>query len=173
MFDGCLKRRKTGNQNILSFEIPPTQTDVVWNHILQVEEKTNGYHRVRLGKPSQPRSTGYRSQNHRIRGHCKDISDQIKYKEWNPGMVHDLMKLKAVETGGYRYMKFGNYILPFSEADINKEEANLLIEIIQQFADERSFWLTEYDDLGRKYKSVGGRTRSEMVEYEKQYGKIN
>lgn len=133
-----------------------------------------------IQKRGQPRTTGYRSQNHRIRGFCAAISEQVREKNprWTPRVVHNLMKMMAVQEKVWpclrvRDPKGQGLLIPISEADATKEEAAGLIQVIQEFADRNNFWLWEYNVLGERYKSLGGRSQGEMIEYEKKYGKIS
>ena len=132
-----------------------------------------------IKKAGKPRTTGYRSQNHRIRGFCASISEQVIQinPAWIPGAVHDLMKMLAVEEGVWPVLevkdkKCQSFKLPLSEAFATVEQAGGLITVIQEFADRHGFWLWEYDEIGQRFKSLGGRTHREMIEYEQQHGKI-
>lgn len=122
---------------------------------------------LKVTRPYHPRSSGERSQNSHIWGHCTDLSMQAKSKEWTPAAVHQLMKALAVKEGkDYPHITYRGIMIYASDAEINSLQANNLIEMIHQFADQNDFWLTEYSDETppRAYKSKGGRTLKEMLE---------
>jgi hypothetical protein len=119
--------------------------------------------------PYRPRSTGPRSQNSRIHGHAKDISEQLVDDDgapiYTPDEVKEAMKRLAVKEGyPTKYSPIDDEVIPKPTRNASVEEAKLLSDVIQRFADEHGMWLTEYDDDG-PYKSVGGRSREEMEDY--------
>ena len=113
-----------------------------------------------------PKSTGYRSQNSKVRGDCKSISEQIEGR-WTPDMIYDLMKRMAVSEGVYPGIRYKTdkitLVVPISMADADSADADGLIKTIQEFADKNNFWLWKYTEDGLSvYRSVGGRTPLEM-----------
>ena len=51
---------------------------------------------------------------------------------------------------------------PMSLARASVEQAAIVTRVINRFADEHGYWLTEYDEHRRPYRSLGGRSREEM-----------
>lgn len=129
---------------------------------------------LRISKPFKPRSTGYRSQNHRFRGQCGDISKQVD--GFTPAEVARIMKGLAVGNGyptktlGVNMKKHKKVTMPESEANLSVEQEDILIKTVQEFADRNEYWLTEYtkDKPPRAYHAVGGRSETEMEVYWKQ-----
>jgi hypothetical protein len=126
---------------------------------------------IKISKPHRPRTTGPRSQSAHFHGHVKDIATQSAGK-YSPAQVKQIMKgLSMMEgfpsiTGKFKNRRFR---IPISEADASTIDEKLLIDITHQFADENNFWLIEYDKNDKSYKTIGGRSRSEMETYLLQY----
>lgn len=112
--------------------------------------------------PRKPRSKGPRSQNNRIWGNCQDIADQLR--EYTAEEIKAAMQRMAVDDGYPTKMSVDGKEIPKPTSTVSSEEAKILLDVIQRFADEQSLYLTEYDSQG-PYKTVGGRTREEMREY--------
>lgn len=138
------------------------ETELMLNHA--------AWQMVTITSPTKPRSTGYRSQNSRIHGHCADIAAQAGKAEFkDPEQIKLLMKYLAIDRG-YPHSEYRGKIIPKKSSECNTLEANILLETIQQFADENNFYLTEYTKKqGNKdaipYKSIGGRTLAEMQKF--------
>lgn len=112
-----------------------------------------------LSLPHRPRSTGPRSQNSRIHGNCKDIADQLT--DYTPEQVKDAMKRMAVGEGYPTVLTLDGIEEGKPTRDSSIEEAKIILDVIQRFADTHGLYLTEYDDDG-PYQTVGGRPRNEM-----------
>lgn len=107
-------------------------------------------------------SIGPRSQMARIHGCINSLYKQRKKFDFE-GTKEDLkniFKELAVEEG-YPYEDKVNKI-PKSLSKATQGDAEILIYVINMFADFNNLWLIEYDSSGRKYKSIGGRDRFEM-----------
>ncbi len=155
-------KHKTG----LTFETPSFIIEGLDELFATAHKKYDGNVVLKISLPHRPRTTKEDSQNHKIRGDCKAISDQfIKHDpKFTPGFVHSMLKAFAVKEKYYPFIKIGSEIIPVSEADLSVEEASRFIEYIELFSDENNLWLVRKDKEGT-YRSVGGRTREEMREY--------
>lgn len=122
-------------------------------------EKHGGYVTVKIDTPRRPRTTGPHSQNSRFHGHCRDIADQLDYTEEE---VKAAMKRMAVENGYPTHLSIDGIQTPLPTRYATVEEMSYLLQTISKFADEHNLYLTEYDDAGIPYHSVGGRSRKEM-----------
>ena len=130
----------------------------------KIAEKYKGRCNLRISRPYSPRSTGPRCQEARIRGHEADIAVQAQSDKWEPDEVHLLMKALTVQAGkDFPYKKYKSIMIYASDAEINSIQANNLISTIQEFADKNNFYLTEYDEKERPYKTRGGRSLKEMM----------
>ena len=132
--------------------------------VKQLRDNSAGYGSLRLTSPFKPKSNGFRSQNSRIHGHCADISKQCVEPLLSPEQWKLFFKAEAIEDG-YPCVEFRGLKVPASLAEASTEQASMVINRINLFADERNYWLTEYDEKGQPYKSVGGRSRKEMEVY--------
>jgi len=120
---------------------------------------------------SEPRSTGYRSQNSRVWGSCQAIAIQASNPKWTMSSVYYLMKCLAVQEGVYPGIKYGkNLIIPISQSLASKKEVTGLCEVINKFASDHNFWLWEYTENNQKYKSIGGKSFEEM---QRDYPELN
>jgi hypothetical protein len=118
---------------------------------------------------ARPRSTGYRSQCNRFRGHCADIAAQVLDGKGEPAYtereIAEAMKRMAVEEGWPTHLSVDGIEEPMSESTATVEQEDILLKVQQRFADLNDLFLTEYDDSAAPpipYRSKGGRTRQEM-----------
>ena len=121
-----------------------------------------------LKLPMRPRSSGPRSQNSRIWGNCTDIADQLG--DYTPEEVKAAMQRMAVAEGYPTKMSIDGREVPMPTRNASMEEAKILLDVIQRFADEHGLYLTEYDEIG-PYQTVGGRSRKEMEVYWNEQGR--
>lgn len=115
--------------------------------------KRGGYMRLILSPPFKHRSTGEKSENHHINGHCQQIANITGQSFFD---VKKYAKQKAIDRGYpilYSKDKDGNDdkpILDFweneqgiSETEIDSEQSGFLIESLHQIADELNIKLRE------------------------------
>jgi len=113
-----------------------------------------GYISLRLAPPRRPRTTGPRSQNSGFHGWCEDIAAQTGI---DAGRVKEAMKRLAVKDGyPPTYNPVDDAVEPKPTHEATVEEMSVLMRVVQRFADEHSFWLTEYID-GVPVRCIGGR----------------
>ena len=102
--------------------------------------KHAGYMNVRFDLPHRPRSTGWKSQNHRINGFIQQMAAAT-------GNDFDALKMlckKEAISEGYPIQTLPNgQAWPKSEAGISVEEAMILINTIQRIAAEYNIPLKE------------------------------
>ena len=115
-----------------------------------------------------PRSFGPRSQSARFHGHCQDIA--VQSKEYTAPQVKEMLKWHAAAEGLWRTVTdFWGNRHPISESLASIEEEANLIRLQQMLADSKGWWLVEYIDPAKPklgtYKSIGGRSYSEMLSY--------
>lgn len=122
---------------------------------------------MEIRKPEELMTRGPRSQMARFRGHCKDIAEQLSTPD-NPYTgkeIAEAMKRMAVDNGYRTKIGIDGAEVPISTAQATKAEGKMLNDTVQEFADVHEFWLTEYNDEGEPYKSVGGRDEAEMKKW--------
>ena len=109
------------------------------------ESKSSGFVTVTIGLPKKPRTTGYRSQNSHIMGHCSTIADQLG--DYSTDEVYHAIKRMAVGTFGYptRYNDLEGIEEPKPQRYASTAEANLLIDMCHHFADQHGLYLIEYE----------------------------
>ena len=116
-------------------------------------EKRGGFLRLVLQPPFKHRSTGEKSQNHHINGHCQQISNETGQSFFD---VKKYTKQIAIDIGYpilYSKDKEGNddkAILDLwgneqgiSETEADTEQAGYLIEAVHEIADELGIKLKE------------------------------
>lgn len=166
-----VKRIKTGRPGKLLFEVEdPQDVKRVLDLIRYQERKRRDpspNYQIRIRTPWRPRTTGARSQNARFRGQCRTLAAQFQAAghDYSDKDVAEAMKRMAVGEGIIP-TKLGpdGEEVPVSEADWSVEqESRVIEEIVQPFADSHGFYLIEYDEKGRPYRTVGGRSRQEMA----------
>ena len=96
--------------------------------------------RLILSPPFKHRSTGEKSQNHHINGHCQQISNHT-------GEDFDVIKMQAkrnaIKRGYPIYVDIFGNTMPKSETEIDSTEAGYLIEELHLIADFLSIKLRE------------------------------
>jgi len=136
----AVKRLKTGSHAAISFELPAPFRAAFW---AMVEKSKTEYYQVKISRPRKPRTTGWKSQNHHWRGHCRDIMEQTGNSMTD---VATALKEYAVEFYGYpEDEKFGK-MKPRSEADLDTVEEGVLIDATHHFAASWGFYLKESED---------------------------
>jgi len=86
---------------------------------------------VKIGAPRRPRTTGWKSQNHHVNGHCQQIAE---YTGDSFDDVKAHVKREAIADGyPIRTTAWGD-VVPQSEADASTVECALLIEASHRVA---------------------------------------
>jgi hypothetical protein len=96
--------------------------------------------RVVIQRQSRPRTTGPRSQNRHVNGHCQQIAQETgnsfaTVKLW--------AKTEAISEGYPMDIMPNGRTVPKSEADLNTVEAAILIETLHRLAAELNIRLVE------------------------------
>ena len=99
----------------------------------------SGQVRVSLQRPGRPRTIGEGSQSAHINGHVQQIAQETGNEFAD---VKAAAKLRALKRG-YPFRTIAGEIVPFSEAELNTEQAALLIEELHQIAAEMEINLVE------------------------------
>ena len=122
---------------------------------------------IDMSLPRRPRSVGESSQNNHVWGHCTDISTQLP--QYTKTDIEQAMMRMAVSEGYPTHLSIDGVETPVAFSQSSVEEAKILLDVIHRFADEHSLWLTEVDpDTKQEYRSIGGRSLKEMLQYEAQ-----
>ena len=133
---------KIGNGTV-SFQIgAETQAGLA-----EMAKKTGGFLAFTITRPHVPRSTGDRSQNHRINGHIAVIAE-AQARDFTEVKLE--MKNLAISRGypfDTEIMRSGSAIIeimtPWSETIIDKSAGAILCETINQYAAENGIKLPE------------------------------
>ena len=104
-----------------------------------VEHNPSHQWHVEISKPRKPRTTGERSQNHHLNGHCQQLAqetgndfDTVKYA----------VKYRAI-PGGYPYDTMGDLVVPWSESRVDTVQCAVAIVEAHRLADELGIKLIE------------------------------
>ena len=128
------------NEYIISMELPYSSMEAIQRLIAKCREKHEGYFQLRLDTPFRPRSTGWKSQSHRINGFIQQICQAT-------GNYFDDVKMhckKLAISQGYPFVTgLDGQPYPKGEPDISVEEATILIRVIEQLAAELGVILRE------------------------------
>ncbi|GEM_PF-500126 len=131
----------------ICYELPRDQMlrDNYIRFVAGCAKKGIHYHKLIISPPGRPRTTGERSQSHRINGFCQWISKTL---DLDFDSVKHYMKRLAVSDGyPFDTMPDGS-VEPWSEARITMDQATILIRVIERFAAEHQIPLPEYDEDG-------------------------
>ena len=117
----------------------------------------------------KPRSTGPRSQNSRLYGHCSNIAEQVVNPDGRPTYTVDEIKQAmmrmAVDEGYPTHLSADGVEVPLPTRHSTMGQLDVVLKVIQRYADIHGFYLTEIDEETKQpYRSVGGRTLDEMDE---------
>ena len=115
--------------------------------IREMSEKTHGYLQAIFKPPFRPRSTGAKSQSHRINGFIAQIAQAT-------GDDFETVKIRCKQKAISRGWPFitieesiggvmHEYRVAMSEADASVEQASILIEAVEQYAAECGVELVE------------------------------
>jgi len=131
--------KRVPSSGLIMFEPPAGQLQSVVAYFERNDVKHNKYYTVKINTPRRPRSTGDKSQNHRINGFIQQIAmstgqpfDDIKKraKQLAVDMGYPML---TDESGLPIYDLWGN-IQGISESDASVEDAILLSQAVEQIA---------------------------------------
>jgi hypothetical protein len=109
----------------------------------QAEKKAAGYINVRLDLPHRPRTTGWKSQNHHLRGHARQLCGYTGFT------MGEMMQIIKEDTSSwpveYKEFRGKRRMIHKSEADISMEVASEAIEICHRIAVDNEWILKESD----------------------------
>jgi len=115
----------------------------------KVLRKHGGYAAIEVKEPFRPRSTGPKSQNHRLNGFVSQFCeatgndfDDIKLHVKRRAMRRGLPP-KQNERGEILYSRVDGDPLPMSERDMSVEQCGWVIAEIEQLAAEEGITLVE------------------------------
>ena len=145
MIDLPAVKRIKSERDKLILELPDNRDIrlLVYELAKYCDQKHNGYMRVKISKPTRPRTTGWRSQNHHIHGHATEIG--IYTGETKDEIIR-LAKQDALTKGYPSHTNFKGDIVPNSESDISTVEAGYLIDQLHEIADFLGVNVTEGED---------------------------
>lgn len=128
---------------------------------------------MEIREPEELMTKGPRSQMARFRGHCQDIAHQLSTPDqpYTAREIAEAMKRMATERGYPTKITLDGAEVPISTSEATKSQGKYLLETVQEFADVHEFWLTEYDESGNPYRSVGGRSPEEMQRWREATGR--
>lgn len=126
--------------------------------------------RIEAAIPARRRSTGPRSENSRLWGHCGDIASQLVDGSGEPVYttqeIKDAVMRMAAGDPEVRYpttLSPDGLEVPMPTRRATSEQLRGVFAILQRFADVHGLWLHEYDEAtGLAYRSLGGRSLEEM-----------
>ena len=110
----------------------------------KANRKHAGYLNVKLDLPHRPRSTGWKSQNHHLRGHARQLCG---YTGFN---MSEMMQIIKEDTPSwpvdFKVIRGKRRMIYASEADISMEVASDGIEMCHVYAAENGWILKESDE---------------------------
>lgn len=136
----AVKELRTVSRAVITFELPEMFRSTWWS---MREKAQTDYWNVKISRPKKPRTTGYKSQNHHINGHCQQITGESGNSF---AAVKERMKVLAIDRGYPIETLPDGAAVPKSESDIDTVEAGYLIDTIHQFAAEWNIKLIEEDE---------------------------
>ena len=133
------------HQVINSPFVPAGHLPAVASLMARSEKSRGGYITVNLSLPHKPRTTGWKSQNHHLFGHVRQLCDHTGYT------MSEMLQVVKEDTPSWpvveKVIRGKKRLLHVSEADISVEVASEAIEICHRFAAENGWILYEGRDL--------------------------
>ena len=141
----------------LRVRIPATERAAVAKICAAAAARHNPQLLVRMSVPSRKKTTGARSQNNRIHGEIRHLAQQLN-KRFDE-VFYDVVFNVAHERG-YPFVsvntKDGRQLMPRGLSEITHEDAQILIDSINQYADENNLSVLEYTASGGVIETIGG-----------------
>jgi len=107
----------------------------------QARAKCAGYLNVRLDLPHRPRTTGWKSQNHHLRGHARQLCGYTGFT------MSEMLQIVKEDTPSwpveFKEFRGKRRMIHASEADISIETASEAIEICHRIAFDNEWILRE------------------------------
>jgi hypothetical protein len=155
----------THPEKYLVFEIPKHIRESLTKLIKRSIARADDHYHLILGLPKKPRTM---PQNRCVWGWCQDLAEQMQdaYEGYSIAeikeRIYEAMKRLAVQEAGWPTVinPIDGTIEPISQSLVSVEQDNALIKIIQRFADEHGFYLTERIE-GIPVKTIGGEPKNE------------
>ena len=124
-----------------SFSVfPPKDRLQEWRHIANIlKTKYNNFAQIKIDKPFKLRSTGYKSQNHHLHGHIRQIAGELGY---NNSEIKNYIKSECSEWPLENVL---GKAVPKSEAKLSSAEEAAAIEFCHRLAAENNIILIEDD----------------------------
>lgn len=145
----------------LLIHLPKGYEGTITQLLTKAEKLHGGYITVTIGTPKRPRSTGPRSQNSKVWGMVADIAEwftAMGSDDIDNNRIYEAMKRMAIAEGyPTRFNPVDGIEEPESQSRVSVEQDQILINVIQRFADENSIPLTDYDEQGGAVKTIGGK----------------
>ena len=100
---------------------------------------------VKLGLPRKPRTTGYRSQNHRIHGNATQIAEYVG--ESKSKIISDAVDIAmGMHPDFPTYTDWKGRVMPVSESEWSTVEAAAVCKAFELIASTIGIELTEYQE---------------------------
>lgn len=131
----------TPKDGVISIAWPAAIAPAVAMLLERSREKCAGYLNIRFDLPHRPRTTGWKSQNHHLRGHVRQLCDYTGYS------MSEMMQFVKEDTPSWpaEFKQFlgKRRMIYASEADISVEVASEAIEICHRIAADNEWILKE------------------------------
>lgn len=148
----CKVYPATGGAHALLVEVPGAFWPLQRALLDKSAERHGGYLSLDVSLPHKPRSTGWKSQNHRLNGFVSQICkatgndfDDIKLFVKRRAMRRGLPP-KLNGSGQVVYSRIDGEPLPKSETEMSVEECSWCIAETEQLAAEENIQLVEIDN---------------------------
>jgi hypothetical protein len=144
----AVERVRVGKHGVVAFRVPADAVHEVAGYFYYQEKDRPPFYTVKIDKPRKPRSTGEKSQNHHINGHCQQIAqhtgnDFETVKEFAKCMAVSMGYPFMEDSHGTAVRNIWGKTRGISEADCSTEDAAILIEAIHRLAAELDVELME------------------------------
>jgi hypothetical protein len=127
-----VRRLQTKDPRVVSFEIPLSRANEYAEFVRKGQELDR--YDVRIETPRSRRSTGYKSQNHHLNGHCMQIAHEtgqdfetVKLYVKRMAIARGL-PLKLRPDGEILYSIVDNQPMPISETEMDTQQCGWCIE---------------------------------------------
>jgi hypothetical protein len=122
------------------YRLPDIFKDHYWAMVKHLEKQGVVYHKVKVGRPFKPRSTGKHSQGNHFNGHVAQLANELGYGFFTMKMY---VKRQAIALGWPYETGPDGAEEPYSETDVSSEEINAGIEMCHILATQAGINLVE------------------------------
>lgn len=130
---------------VIAYTVPVMHEDTAMSLAARMRERKIHQLYGKVGLPRKPRTTGYRSQNHRIHGNATQIAEYVG--ESKSKIISDAVDIAmGMHPDFPTYTDWKGRVMPVSESEWSTVEAAAVCKAFELIASTIGIELTEYQE---------------------------